>query len=369
MHLLINATDIGRQRGGNESYLTGLLDGLCERGACSQHKIEALATDEGTRTITAHPRLAPLSAINIGCYRRLGFYLWQQTQLIRRVRPDWYLSTFFLPPVLPARGAVLVHDMSFRAHPEYFPASIALYMRLLTGQALRQAERIIALSEFTRQEIVRFHPQAAPKIAVVYPGVGREFTAQPQGSDQAVLHSYGLRRGYIFAVGNIHPRKNLARVLQAFQALQARFGDGISMVWAGLERWSSDALTGQAQQAGVHILGFVPPEHLPALYRQAALLIYPSLYEGFGLPPVEAMACGTPVVASHSTAIPEAIGNAGILADACDVAALTEAIERVWQDAELRGRLRERGLVQAQRFQWTQTAGHLLNALTADDRA
>ncbi len=363
MHLLINATEIGRQRGGNEAYLLGLLGGLCEL-ACSQHQIELLATDEGVRALSGHPQLAHLPTASIGRYHRLRFYLWQQTQHLRQTRPDWYLATFFLPPVLPARGAVLVHDMSFRARPEYFPQSIALYMRLLTGMAIRQAERIIALSEFTRREIVRFHPSAAPKIVVIYPGVGREFTARPSGSDQTVLQHYALQPGYILAVGNIHPRKNLARVLQAFKLLRARLGHAIAMVWAGHQRWSSDTLTEQAQQLGVHIVGFVSPEHLPALYRQSGVLVYPSLYEGFGLPPVEAMACGAPVVVSNSTALPEAVGKAGLLVDPNNAVELAESIERVLQDAALRRQLREQGLARAQELPWSQTASKLLNALS-----
>ena len=369
MHLAVNASDLGRQRGGNESYLLGLLAGLAEVVPQAGARVSLLVASEGVRLVRAEPRFRAFAVHDVGPYRRLPFFLWQQTALLRCIQPDWYVSTFFLPPVVPCRAAVLVHDLSFRAHPGYFPRGIALYMRLLTGWAVRRAERVIALSEFTRQEVARFYPAAAAKTEVVYPGVGREFT--PDGdavADEAILAAMGVRRPYLLAVGNIHPRKNLARLLAAWERLRDEGRDVPVMVWAGLDRWQSGELVEHARAAGVCLPGFVAPEHLPALYRQAEALAYPSLYEGFGLPPLEAMACGTPVLTSSTTSLPEAVGDAALTADPTDVAALAEGLARLLFDADLRRELRARGLARAAEFRWAGTARQLLAVLAEPGR-
>jgi len=364
MRLAINATEIGRQRGGNETYLTGLLQGLAEAGAAEF--VSLLLTPEGLATL---PTLMPAAypTVNIGPYRQLPFYLWQQIRHLLHLRPDWYLSTFFLPPVTPCRAAVLVHDMSFRAHPEYFPPFIALYMRVLTSMAVRRADRVIALSEFTCREIARFHPSAAAKTVVVLPGIDAAFRPAPDAGDAATLAPYGLKPGYILALGNIHPRKNLARLLDAYLLLRARRAETPSLVWAGMPRWSSAELTARAQAAGVLLPGFIPQAAMPALYRQAALLVYPSLYEGFGLPPAEALACGTPVVASNTTSLPEAVGDSALTVDPTDVTALANAMSRLLDDADLCVALRHAGLLWVNQFTWSATAWNLLSALSSDD--
>jgi glycosyltransferase involved in cell wall biosynthesis len=363
MRLAINATEIGRRRGGNESYLTGLLQGLVEVGAVESTSL--LVTPDG---LAALPDImsAAYPTMNVGPYRQLPFYLWQQTYYLVRRRPDWYLSTFFLPPVTPCRAAVLVHDMSFRAHPEYFPPFIALYMRILTGLAIHRAERVIALSEFTRREILRFHPAVSEKTVVVLPGIDATFHPASGADDAATLAPYGLAPGYILALGNIHPRKNLARLLDAYALLRRQRADVPPLVWAGMPRWSSADLVARAQAAGVLLPGFIAQSAMPALYRQAALLVYPSLYEGFGLPPAEALACGTPVVTSNTTSLPEAVGKAALTVDPTDVNALAEAMTRLLEDADLHAALCSAGLMWTQRFTWPTTAQNLLAALYSD---
>lgn len=364
MHLALNTSDLGRQRGGNESYLLGLLAGLAEVAPETGARVSLLVSGEGARLVAAEPRFRAFAVHDAGPYHRLPFLLWQQTALLRRVQPEWYVSTFFLPSVVPCRAAVLVHDLSFRAQPDYFPRGIALYMRLLTGWAIRRAERVIALSEFTRREAARFYPAAAGKTVVVYPGVGEEFTPDSDpAADEAALAALGVRRPYLLAVGNIHPRKNLARLLAAWERLRDAGHNPPPLVWAGLDRWQSGELVEQARAAGVHLPGFVAPEHLPALYRQAEALAYPSLYEGFGLPPLEALACGTPVLTSNTTSLPEAVGDAAPTVDPTDVVALAEGLARVLFDAALRRELRARGLARAAGFRWAGTARRLLSVL------
>ncbi|NLE43622.1 MAG: glycosyltransferase family 4 protein [Chloroflexi bacterium] len=361
MHLAINATEIGRQRGGNESYLRGLVEGLLS--LATQVRVTLLATPTGADWC-AERAGATSSIVDIGPYRRVPFHFWQQAAILRRVKPDWYLSTFFLPPVISCRAAVLVHDMSFRAHPEYFPSHIAWYMRILTGAAIRRADRVIALSQFTEREVLRFHPEAQHRTVVVYPGVGAEFALTDDDEvDQRVLDRMGIPSGYIFALGNIHPRKNLSRLLDAYLALKSG-GEAVPpMLWAGLPRWDSGHLLQRARSAGVILPGFVPQEDLPAIYRQAAMMVYPSIYEGFGLPPLEAMACGTPVIVSDTTSLPEAVGDAALLVDPTDAQAIGAAITQILRDDSLRLRLRRAGLERARDLTWARTARLLLSSL------
>jgi len=361
MHLALNVTDIGRQRGGNESYLLGLIDGLRSLSVADD-RFSLIACREGLTELAAVAPPDRFRVIDTGPYRRWASYLWQQPQAIRRAQSDWYVSTFLLPPSVSCRAAVLIHDLSFRAHPDYFPASIALYMRVLVGLAMRRAEVVVALSEFTRCEIERFYPWAARKTTVIYPGIDRAFDATDR-QDEAARKIYGVKRPYILAVGNIHPRKNLARLLAAYEQLRATHADTPQLVWAGMERWGSDELRTRAQAVGAQLIGRVQAAHLPALYRGAQVLVYPSLYEGFGLPPVEAMACGTPVIASNTTALPEAVGEAAITFDPLSVEQLIAALERVVSDASLRAELHQRGLSQAARFDWAMTAAQLMTTL------
>ena len=357
IHLVINATEVGRRRGGNESYITGLAGGLA--ALAPPVRVSLLTCDWG-RPIDLPPAFGQ---VNLGPYRRLSFFLRQQTVALRRLKADWYLSTFFLPPVTPCRGAVLVHDLSFRAHPEYFPPAIALYMRFLTGVAVRRADRVVVLSEFTLRELARFHPSAIAKAVVVYPGVDPMFHPQRGPEDESVLHSWGIAPGYVLALGNIHPRKNLSRLLDAYSCLKARGKPVPPMVWGGLRRWESGELMERARSAGVVFPGYIAQQDLPALYRQAGMLVYPSLYEGFGLPPVEAMACGTPVVASNTTGLPEAVGEAALTVDPADAGELAAAMARLLDDPPLRQRLRQAGIERAREFTWSRTAAHLLASL------
>ena len=364
MHIVINGSDLGRRRGGNESYLVGLLDGLAAILEETSIQISLIVASEGVRLLAKRPAWRAFRAIDVGPYRRLPFFLWQQTLALRSLRPDWIVSTFFLPPVTPCRAAVLIHDLSFRAHPHYFPRSIALYNRLLAGLAIRQADRVIALSEFTRQEIESFYPAAHEKSVVVYPGIGSEFApiAGP-GADAGMLAALGVKKPYLLSVGNIHPRKNMDRLLAAWEQLRDAGEPVPRMVWAGIGRWKTGDLLPRAERAGVQALGFVPQSHLPALLRQAEALAYPSLYEGFGLPPLEAMACGTPVLTGNTTSLPEAVGEAAVCVDATDLTALTQGLSQVLFDRELRRTLRARGLARAPRFTWVRSARALLGAL------
>jgi glycosyltransferase involved in cell wall biosynthesis len=359
MHLVINGTEIGRQRGGNESFLMGLLQGIQDAELPLQ--VTVLVASGGV--IGAEPFKAMCQIIDIGAYQRLPFYLWQQTTLLRRIKPDWYLSTYFLPPLLPCRGVVIVHDVSFRAHPSYFPPEIALYMRLLTGLAIHKAGVVVLDSEFTAQEVKHYYPQVAAKGVVTWMGVDGRFRQPPVRDDLEVLQKYGLQTPYIMAIGNIHPRKNLARLLEAYRQLTSNNVAMPRMVWIGLPRWGSADLIRQALETGVLLPGYVPADDLPALYRGAAVFVYPSLYEGFGLPVLEAMTCGTPVICSNTSSLPEVAGDAACMVDSQDINALAAVLYRVLHDQQFYSELRHRGFQRVRQFTYAETARILYKAL------
>jgi glycosyltransferase involved in cell wall biosynthesis len=361
MHLVINAMEVGRRRGGNESFITGLAEGLATLDSPIQ--VTLLTCDWGG------PLDLPsvFQQVNLGRYRRLPFFLWQQTAALRRLSADWYLANFFLPLCMPCKGAVAVHDLSFRAHPEYFPWTVAWYMRWLTGLSVKRAHCVLTGSEFSRQELLHFYPVDKEKVVSVHYSVAAEFQpaadAVTTNVDQVTLTRYGVTPPYILALGNIHPRKNLARLLDAYLRLRQQDTDVPLMVWGGLERWGSGELLEHARDAGVIITGFVAQEDLPALYRQAMMLVYPSLYEGFGLPPLEAMACGTPVITSDRTSLPEVVGEAALLVDPTDVEAIAAAMARLIDNVPLRQHLREAGIERASELTWRHTAQRLLASL------
>lgn len=360
MHLAINGSDLGRQRGGNESFILGLLQGFGAAGL--PVRLSVITSPPGRQA------LADISykgeVIDAGPYRRIAYHLWQQERLLRRLRPDWYFSTYFLPLGLPCRGAVIVHDVSFRAHPEYFPRSISSYMHLLTSQAIRQAQVVAFDSHYTASEVARYYPAASAKGVVTYPGVDeRYFQCLSSDEIRTRLGAYGVGTGYLLAIGNIHPRKNLDLLLQAYRRLKLSWGEVPAMLWIGPKRWYADALVQQAAESGVIMPGYVDQADLPAFYQAAKAFVYPSLYEGFGLPVLEAMASGVPVIASDTTSLPEAAGNAALLIDPQDSADLANAIFRVVQEPGLAEVMVARGLAHARQFTYARTAQTLYQAL------
>jgi glycosyltransferase involved in cell wall biosynthesis len=244
-------------------------------------------------------------------------------------------------------------------------------MRLMTRLAVRSADRIIAVSGATRDDLRRVLRVPDDKVVVIHEAVAPEF-AVPPGPEaiDAVVRRYGIRRPYCLFVGNVEPRKNLARLVEAFGLLRARAGrPGLGpppqLALVGTRGWLYNGILAAVEAQGgapdIVFTGYVPPDDLPALYAGAACFVFPSLYEGFGLPVLEAMAAGAPVVASRVGAIPEVAGDAALLVDTRRSGELAEAIETVLADAALRARLIDRGRARARRFTWEAVARETLD--------
>jgi alpha-1,3-rhamnosyl/mannosyltransferase len=262
---------------------------------------------------------------------------------------------------------VTVHDLSFRADPHFHPPARVAWMERRLPATLRQARRFCAVSGFTKREMVARLGIAPERIDVVEPGLSDDF--RPVSADAAapVLAHFGLAdRGYVLAVSTLEPRKNFDRLLAAHTLLPPALRTRFPLVIAGGRGWGrtlDTAAIAPHVAAGTLLLpGFVSDDDLVPLYARAAVVAYPSLYEGFGLPVLEAMACGTPLVASNDSAVAETAGDAALLVDARDPAAIAGGLRQVLEDAALADDLRARGVARARGFTWDRMAAGLVRS-------
>jgi glycosyltransferase involved in cell wall biosynthesis len=261
----------------------------------------------------------------------------------------------------PASGArnlvVTVHDLSFLKHPEWFRPDRAWYYRMAIRRTVGLAARLIADSQATADDLNALLGVPAGRIEVIPLGVSAEF--QPSSADirDKVRRAYGLPERFFLYVGTLEPRKNLPRLVEAW----SRVADGApDLVIAGRAGWKNRALDAaiarSAHRARIHRPGFVAQADLPALLSAADAFVWPSLFEGFGLPPLEAMACGAPVLTSNVSCLPEVVGDAALMVDPADTGAIADGLQRLATDAALRSELRKKGAARAQAFTWERTA-------------
>ncbi|MGB9751894.1 glycosyltransferase family 4 protein [Roseiflexus castenholzii] len=274
----------------------------------------------------------------------------------------------FVAPPTRARTLVTIHDLSYMVHPECAVPGVAAFLRDAVPRTLRRADVIVADSESTRRDLQRLLNIAPERVSVVYPAVDERFRPLPPEMCEPVRRRLRLPSRFILFVGTIEPRKNLVRLLEAFARIDPatrRQGSGdLFLVIAGRRGWMDQPVFETLDRLGlrdrVQILDFVADSDLPVVYNLAQAFVYPSIYEGFGLPPLEALACGTPVVTSDNSSLPEVVGSAALLVPADDVAALTQGMSRLLNDNALRAQLRQAGLEQARRFRWEASARQMI---------
>jgi glycosyltransferase involved in cell wall biosynthesis len=257
-----------------------------------------------------------------------------------------------------ARTVLTIHDLTLLLFPEWHPAARLALMAPALEPSARRADRIVAPSQATRNDILKLLPVEPERVLVIPEGIDATFTPGAGHEVAARLAPLGLRAGeYLLFLGTIEPRKNLVRLLQAVELVGPEIGP---LVLAGGRGWNNAPIRAALARLGragrVRDLGYVPDDLRPTLLAGARAFVYPSLYEGFGLPPLEAMACGTPVLTSNVSALPEVMGDAALFVDPEDVSELATALVRMWHDDTLRADLRARGLARARQFSWDRTA-------------
>jgi glycosyltransferase involved in cell wall biosynthesis len=268
---------------------------------------------------------------------------------------------YVLPPLVRCRSVVTIHDCIHLMFPQYLPSRLALaYARTSISLAARRATRVMTVSESSKRDILRFVDMEPDRIDVIYNAYDERFEIEPREEDVVrVRERYQLHDEFVLYAGNVKPHKNLERLIAAFNLVRARGLDHLKLVLIGDEISKYAALRRAVHQHQLHkyvrFLGYMPHETLAVMYRLAGVFVFPSLYEGFGLPPLEAMASGTPVVTSNVSSLPEVAADAAILVDPYDPGAIADGIERVLGDETLRADLRRRGLARARQFSWEQS--------------
>jgi len=290
-------------------------------------------------------------------------WLRKRAKPLLRLRDEWLARSsichgpnFFLPDIA-EKGVITVHDLSVFRYPETHPAARREHFDRDFARTLERASHIITVSEAIRQEVMDFTGFSVDKVTTVYQGVGSAF--QPRDADMLTppLAPYGLTPGgYALCVSTIEPRKRIGELLQAWRRLPVAVRARWPLVLAGSSGWLSEDILrdmAQAEREGwLHYVRYVPEQDLPLLYAGAALFVYPSVYEGFGLPPIEAMASGIPTVVADASCLPEVTGGAGMLVQPEDVDAFARHLEQALTDAQWRAQAREAGLVVAGGYSW-----------------
>ncbi len=274
----------------------------------------------------------------------------------------FHATHYVLPPLVSCRSVVTIHDCIHLMFPQYLPNRFALgYARASMAYATRQATRVLTVSESSKRDIIRFFGTSADKIDVIPNAFNERFSLEPKEEDMVrVRERYQLQDAFVLYAGNVKPHKNLERLIEAFSLVRRRGLGNLKLVLIGDEISRYAALRRAVHRHQLHpyvrFIGFMPEETLAVMYRLAAVFVFPSLYEGFGLPPLEAMASGTPVVTSNVSALPEVAGDAALLVDPYDPVAIADAIHDVLTNDALRSRLCHKGQQRASQFSWEASA-------------
>lgn len=348
----------GRRAGGPETYELQLVRAIAEVDRDSEYIIYC-PTREAERALTLHADNMRIHVLRPSSrWISLPFSL---PVSLARHGVDGFHSTFVAPPWSSKPQVFTMHDVTPFVHPEYYPPAIGLRLRALIRAGIRGADLILCISEHALRTTQDLFDISDQRLAVVHHGVNPEFKPVAEaGYLEQTLGDYGIHSGYFLHVGKLEPRKNTVRLLEAFHLFRQTVRDDVKLVLAGRRTWRLDeidaAIDRMDLRSSIIELGYVKYQDLPALYSGALAFVFPTLWEGFGFPVLEAMACGTPVVASSVTSIPEIAGDAALLVDPMQTGEIAEAMVRVFQEPGLRERLRGKGLERVRRFTWRKTA-------------
>lgn len=294
-------------------------------------------------------------------------HLWEQTALPLRTRGHLLWSPSITGPLSVSRQVVTIHDVVSIDHPEWLNPRFAQWYRFLTPRLARRVTRVITISEFTKARLLETTGIPEEKIIVTPLGVDARFAPLEDAQIKQMIQKLQLPTSrYVLSLGSLEPRKNLGRLLCAWDMIHRSLPEDVWLVVSGAKGKRlvfQNVPELKTLPPRVFLTGHVPDELLPPLYAGAMVFAYPSVYEGFGLPPLEAMASGTPTLVGNRTSLPEVVGNAAVQVDPFDMEAIADGLRTMIEDSSLRAKLRENGLARARQFNWDKTAAQTWRVL------
>ena len=360
MRIGIDARIAYYAQGGISSYVLHLLEALAAFDADTAYRVLYSRKDRRSALPRSNFR-------SVRCWTPSHHKLerWTLGVEIARLGLDLLHSPDFIPPTFGfQRSVITIHDLNFLYYPQFLTAESRRYYNHQIEWAVRRTAHILADSHATKSDLVTMLAVPPEKVTVVHLAADPTFRPLPEAEIRRVSAQYGLKPGYLLFVGTLEPRKNVPGLLQSYRLLLNQRKSIAPLVLVGGKGWLHEEVFERVETlhltGGVRFLHDVPDIDLPALYNGASLLVSPSFYEGFGLPALEAMACGTPVVAAERASLPEVVGDAGVLVNPDEPEAIAEGLAAVLGDPALWARLREAGLARAAQFTWEKTARETL---------
>ena len=347
----------GRNAGGPETYEHSLVRNMAELDQTNEYCILCLSQQAANSFRLSRPNFR---------YR----VLWPKSRILSMsLGLPWVLkkegvellhAAYVAPPFVPVNYLFTLHCSSTFIHPEFYPPTVRLRLNSLINNAIKYAKHIICVSQHVMESVIEHYGISQERMSVVHNGIGKNFRPVESSEYSRILSRYDIKDDYMLFVGRFEPRKNITRILEAFNIYRHEVDNKTKLVLAGNKTWSRKEVDETISRLDLasHILeiGHVDNDDLPALYSGTKAFIFPSLWEGFGIPVIEAMACGAPVLTSNLSALPEIAGNAALLVDPYSVTDIAAGMQRIVGETSLRSQLRQRGLVRAQEFSWQKTA-------------
>lgn len=365
MRIAIDAHSVGTKLGGNESYAVNLIEALAQIDSVNNYTIYVTTPVAHDRF---HKRWSNFSVRTTLPHTPLIRIPLTLSAELRKNPVDVLHVQFTAPPFCPCPVVLSIHDLSFEHLPQTFNRRSRTQLRLTVRHSARRAAQVLSLSEHARRDIIETYGVNEKRITAIPLAAPAHFGPVEDARElQRVRHNYGIEGDYILSVGSIQPRKNLARLVRAYASLRNSLPSEKlpKLVMVGKCAWLYDETLRALDETGVRdsviLTGYVPECDLPPLYSGAMCFVYPSYFEGFGLPPLEAMKCGAPVIVGNTTSLPEVVGDAGLKVDPYDVEAIAAGLKRLVADSELRHELRVKGIARARTFDWRETARRTLS--------
>jgi glycosyltransferase involved in cell wall biosynthesis len=302
-------------------------------------------------------------------FKRLDWFLPYDLIAMKHYDSILFFNFIAYPVRKKTKSIIVVHDLSFIYFPQFAQAKNLKYTTKLMKRSIKRASHIITISENSKKEIMDYYKIDNSNISIVPNGIDHQvFYPRTTSEISKAAKKYKLPKEYIYFHGTIEPRKNIDGILDAYSSLAQTVRDKYGLVISGGKGWNDEAIYKKiehlkAKGYDIVLPGYIDGPDLPAVYSGASIFVFPSFYEGFGVPPLEAMACGVPVISSNNSSLPEVVGDAALQIEASDISAIAKSIERILTDSSLATTLRKKGFVNAKKFSWDNSAKKLLSVL------